>query len=74
MPARPRTFAAWIERRAGTGGPLGDVARLLMRDPEWTPRWHDRHAIRERMSRRRASPEMLELFDRAWDAWQEEGG
>jgi hypothetical protein len=69
MVARPRSFGAWIERRAGTGGDLGQVARFLMRDPEWTARWHDRMAIRARMVARRATPEDLARFDAAWEAW-----
>ena len=69
MVARPRTFGAWIERRAGTGGDLGQVARFLMRDQMWNARLNDRLSLRTRMVQLKATPEDLARFDAAWETW-----
>lgn len=68
----PSTFTAWIRRRLGAAGDIGDLARYVERDPKWPARSSDRYTLRAHLVRNRASVDVLELFASAWDAWNVE--
>lgn len=69
MSTTPSTFTAWVRRRLGAAGDIGELARYVNNDPKWPARSSDRHTLREHLVRNRASVEVLDLFAKVWDAW-----
>ncbi|AXI76388.1 YozE family protein [Peterkaempfera bronchialis] len=65
-----RTFRAWLVSYAQLHGPLGDLARSVLDDPEWPQGADDLERCRARLVARGADTGALDTLEEAWERYR----
>ncbi|MFJ6214910.1 YozE family protein [Streptomyces sp. NPDC092296] len=65
-----KNFRAWLVSYAQIHGPLGDLARTVLDDPDWPEGPADLEKCRSRLLARGADTGAVDSLEEAWDRYR----
>jgi hypothetical protein len=65
-----RDFPAWLVSYAGIHGPLGELARAVLDDPQWPEGPADLERYRDRLASRGVTPDIVDTLEEAWGRYR----
>ena len=65
-----KNFRAWLVSYAQIHGPLGDLARAVLDDPEWPQGLDDLERLRARLRGQGDDTGAVDTLEEAWDRYR----